>query len=503
MCYKNAISFFPDQAESLMLFNSYVFIFLFLPITLFIYFKLNKRSWTRLSMVWLIVISLVYYGWFNPIYVLLIVGSILFNYAIGKWLTRNKGADRLKRKFVLIFGISGNLLPLGYLKYADFFISNFNLFLPSRAPLLHIALPIGISFFTFTQIAYLVDAHRGETEEYPLSVYALFVSFFPYLLAGPIVHHREMTTQYKQLKGRILDDSNLTGGLYLFFIGLFKKVVLADTLAGWVTNGFDHAATLTLVEAWAVSISYTLQLYFDFSGYTDMALGSAEMFNIKLPINFNSPYRSFNIQEFWRRWHITLGRFVRNYIYIPLGGNRMSEIRTLFNLMVVFFLVGLWHGAGWTFVFWGCLHGGALAIHRLWRQFNIRMPRFLAWVLTFNFVNAAWIFFRAKTFEDALKVLKGMMGMNGVVFPESLGRRWGGLQNYGVRFGQWLANIGGDEKTIILIVVFMLIALVSRNSNEIVARFKPNYYNLIFMCVVAVMSILYLSSYSEFLYFRF
>jgi alginate O-acetyltransferase complex protein AlgI len=271
----------------------------------------------------------------------------------------------------------------------------------------------------------------------------------------------------------------------------------------WVSNGFDNAATLTVIEAWAASLSYTLQLYFDFSGYTDMALGSAKMFNIKLPVNFNSPYRSLNIQEFWRRWHITLGRFVRDYIYIPLGGNRISEVRTLFNLMITFFLVGLWHGAGWTFVFWGCLHGGALVIYRLWRKFNIRIPGFLAWLITFNFVNAAWIFFRAKTFGDAMKVLKGMIGMNGVVLPESLGEGLRGFQHYGVKFGQWLVNIKGNEKTIILIGIFLLISLLSRNSNEMVVRFKPNFLHLVFICAVAVISILYLGRYSEFLYFRF
>jgi len=410
-----------------MLFNSYVFIFLFLPATLFVYFGLNKRKWTRLSIPWLIFISLVYYGWSNPIYVFLIVGSILFNFTIGTWLKRCSGTDRLKRKLILIMGISGDLLLLGYFKYADFFISNFNFFSHSQVPLLHVALPIGISFFTFTQVAYLVDVHRGETSGYPFPVYALFVSFFPYLLAGPIIHHKEVTIQYNQRSEKVVDYRNITCGLCLFFIGLFKKIVLADTLAKWVSNGFDHAATLAFMEAWATSLSYTLQLYFDFSGYTDMALGCAEMFNIKLPINFNSPYRSLNIQEFWRRWHITLGRFVRDYVYVPLGGNRISEPRTLFNLMVAFFLVGLWHGAGWTFVFWGCLHGGALVIHRLWRKFNIRMPRFLAWVLTFNFVNGAWVFFRAKTFGDATKVLKGMVGMNGVVFPESWGQELRGL----------------------------------------------------------------------------
>jgi D-alanyl-lipoteichoic acid acyltransferase DltB (MBOAT superfamily) len=486
-----------------MLFNSYVFIFLFLPITLLIYFGLNKWKLIWASILWLIFVSLVYYGWWNPKYVLLIVGSILFNYTIGTWLKRNRDTDRLKRKSVLIIGIFGDLLLLGYFKYANFFISNFNSFSNSQVPLLHIALPVGISFFTFTQIAYLVDAHRGETEGYPLPIYTLFVSFFPYLLAGPIIHHREMITQYNQIGNKVLDYRNITGGLYLFFIGLFKKVVIADTLARWVNNGFDNAATLALIEAWAASLSFTLQLYFDFSGYTDMALGSAKMFNIDLPVNFNSPYRSLNIQEFWRRWHITLGRFVRDYVYIPLGGNRISGVRTLFNLMVTFFLVGLWHGAGWTFVFWGCLHGGALVIHRLWRKCNIRIPRFLAWLITFNFVNAAWIFFRAKTFGNAMDVLKGMIGMNGVVFPESLGERLGGLRDYGIRFGQWLVKIGGNEKTIILIGIFLLISLAFRNSNEMVARFRPNFVHLIFICIVAVMSILYLGRYSEFLYFRF
>jgi len=485
-----------------MLFNSYAFLFLFLPITLLIYFGLNKGKWMRLSIGWLILISLVYYGWFNPIYVSLIVGSLLFNFAIGTSLGRN-GQTHFKRRCLLIMGIFGDLLLLGYFKYADFFISTLNFLSHVQVPLLHVALPIGISFFTFTQIAYLVDAHRGETERYPLPIYALFVSFFPYLLAGPIVHHREMAAQYNQLDEKVLDYSNITGGLYLFFIGLFKKVVLADTLAGWASHGFDHATTLTLVEAWTASLSYTLQLYFDFSGYTDMALGSAQMFNIKLPINFNSPYRSLNIQDFWRRWHITLGRFIRDYIYVPLGGNRMSEVRTFVNLMVTFFLVGLWHGAGWTFIFWGSLHGGALVIHRLWKKFNITMPGFLAWFITFNFVNAAWVFFRARTFGDAMKVLKGMIGLTGVVLPEALSGRLGGLQDYGVRFGRWMENIGGDDKTIFLIGVCLLVALIFRNSNEMTARFKPNFPHLIFICIVAFMSILWLGSHSEFLYFRF
>jgi D-alanyl-lipoteichoic acid acyltransferase DltB (MBOAT superfamily) len=456
------------------------------------------------SMIWLVCVSLVYYGWWDPIYVLLIVGSTVFNFSIGKGIRKSRGTENiLKKRFMLVVGISGNLFLLGYFKYVNFFISNVNHLTHSQIPLLHILLPIGISFFTFTQIAYLVDAQGKETEEYNLPSYSLFVSFFPYLLAGPIIHHREMIPQFNQLRGKILDYRNLTAGLYLFFIGLFKKIVIADAFAVWVSNGFGNAAALGLIEAWVVSISYTLQLYFDFSGYTDMALGSAMMFNIKLPINFDSPYKSLNIQEFWRRWHITLGRFVRNYIYIPLGGSRVSEARTFLNLMVTFFLVGLWHGAGWTFAFWGCLHGGALVVHRLWNRCNTRMPRFLAWFITFNFVNIAWVFFRAKTLGDAIKVLKGMIGMNGIVLPESLGDRLRDFQDYGVRFGACLENIGGNEKTILMILIVLLVSLLFRNSNEMVVRFKPDFMHLIFICMVAVLSILHLGSYSEFIYFRF
>lgn len=487
-----------------MLFNSYVFIFLFLPITLLIYFGLNKRKLVFISLIWLVFTSLAYYGWQNPKYVLLITGSIVFNYTIGTWLrTRGITGSIFKRKFGLIAGISGNLLLLGVFKYADFFISNVNYLAGLQTPLPHITLPVGISFFTFTQIAYLVDAGRGDAKRHTISVYALFVSFFPYLLAGPIIHHKELIPQFCRLREKLLNTRNLNLGIYLFFMGLFKKLVIADAFAGWVSNGFDHAVTLTFIEAWATSLSYTLQLYFDFSGYTDMALGTAMMFNIKLPINFDSPYQSSDIQEFWRRWHITLGRFVRDYIYIPLGGSRISEARTLLNLMVTFLLVGLWHGAGWTFVLWGGLHGAALAAHRLWKRCPVRMPKMLGWFLTFNFVNAAWVFFRARTLKDAVRVLGGMAGMNGLVLPEALRGGLKSLQSGGVRFGECLVHLGGGERTMGIILAGLLLCLLFRNSNEMVSRFKPDLIHLVFASVVALISILHLGSHSEFLYFRF
>ena len=263
-------------------------------------------------------------------------------------------------------------------------------------------MPIAISFFTFQQIIYLVDSYRGETKEYAFLNYSVFVAFFPQLISGPIVHHKEMMPQFENNRNKIINHENIAIGMLFFSIGLFKKVVLADTFATWATNGFDRAEILYFFEAWATSLSYTFQLYFDFSGYADMAIGIGLLFNIRLPINFNSPYKSRDIRDFWRRWHITLSRFLRDYVYIPLGGNKGTSIKTYNNLMVTFLIGGIWHGAGWTFVFWGLLHGLALVLQRLWSSFGLKMPTLLAWFITYNFVNLAWVFFRAESFSDAL-----------------------------------------------------------------------------------------------------
>ena len=276
---------------------------------------------------------------------------MLFNYTIGSGLAKN--SNNRYRKEVLTIGIVANLLLLGYFKYSDFFITNINSVLNTDMSLLHLALPLAISFFTFQQISYLVDSYRKETHEYDFLNYALFVTFFPQLIAGPIVHHKEMMPQFANVRNKVKNYRNIAIGLFIFSIGLFKKVVIADTFALWATAGFDNAEVLTLLEAWATSLSYTFQLYFDFSGYTDMAIGIALLFNIKLPINFNSPYKALDIQDFWRRWHMTLSRFLKDYIYIPLGGSRKGNYRTYTNLMGTFIIGGLWHGAGWTFVFWG------------------------------------------------------------------------------------------------------------------------------------------------------
>ncbi|PKM77577.1 MAG: membrane-bound O-acyltransferase family protein [Firmicutes bacterium HGW-Firmicutes-15] len=473
-----------------MLFNSYEYIFFFLPVCLIVYFMLNKFASGTRAKLWLVLCSLFFYSWWNIAYLPLILASIGVNYAVGTVLVKAPARLRLSPKAILTTGIAFNLLLLGYFKYTDFLMANINLAFSGHLPLLHIILPLGISFFTLTQIAYLVDAYRSDAKEYDLVNYALFVTFFPYLLAGPILHHKEMMPQFESGENTTINYKNLALGVFLFFIGLFKKAVIADTLAKAAIYGFDTAPTLSLIEAWITSLSYTLQLYFDFSGYTDMAIGAALMFNIQLPINFNSPYKALSIQDFWRRWHITLSRFLREYIYIPLGGNRMGELNIYRNLMITFLLGGLWHGAGWTFVFWGFLHGSALVIQRLWQKLNLQINSWLAWFITFNFVNIAWIFFRAKTWSAAIKVLTGMFGLSGIILPASLSNRLGFLSEYGVNFASLAVRFQDINQATVLLVLFFLVAVFMNNSMEMKDRFQPDWKTALFISLLATYAIL-------------
>ncbi|MGQ0684163.1 MBOAT family O-acyltransferase [Bradyrhizobium sp.] len=382
-----------------------------MPTTLIGYFLLQYFGSVAAAKMWLIAASLAFYSWWGLAYLPLITVSILVNYGIGTAL----GYGKLRRReLLLVAGLIFNLALLGYFKYANFLVDNLNV-AGANIQLARIALPLAISFFTFQKIAYLVDSYRGQTVGYNFLDYALFVTFFPQLIAGPIVHHKEIVPQFANRQNRPVVPDNIATGLCILGIGLFKKVIVADTFAGWATPGFDTAASLSFVEAWVTSLSYTFQLYFDFSGYTDMAIGAALMFNIHLPINFNAPYRATDIQGFWRRWHITLSNFLRDYLYIPLGGSRRGEARTYENLVVVFLLGGLWHGASWMFVIWGALHGAALVIHRMWSRTGFSMPTWLAWFITFNFVNVAWVFFRAKNMSSAAKVLGGMADVRSIV----------------------------------------------------------------------------------------
>lgn len=481
-----------------MLFNSYEFLFLFLPVTFFIYFLLNKLRFIDMAKSWLVLASLVFYSYWNIKYLPIILVSILFNFSIGVNLNNS---DRLKnkisRKALLTFGVAANLILLGYFKYSDFFLKNINSLFATNFNLLHIILPLGISFFTFTQIAYLVDAYKKEVKELDFLNYALFVTFFPHLIAGPILHHSEMMPQFAQIKNKVLNYKNISMGIFLFTVGLAKKVIIADNLSPLVHSGFDLSQSLSFFEAWIVSLAYTFQLYFDFSGYTDMALGLGYMFNIRLPQNFNSPYKAQNIQDFWRRWHMTLSRFLRDYVYIPMGGNRNGELSTHKNLFLTFLLGGLWHGAAWTFIGWGALHGFALVTHRLWKKLNITINKYFATFATFIFINITWVFFRAESFDDALKVLRGMFGLSGFIKPE--------IYHFALRFQNTISNI--DWKlysfTILIILLCILIVNLFKNSNELTEKFSPSSLKGLIIGLVICILLFNMNRVQEFLYFNF
>jgi alginate O-acetyltransferase complex protein AlgI len=492
-----------------MLFNSYEFLFLFLPATFCVYFFLNGKRLLLAANAWLLCASLFFYSWWNIKYLPLLLVSILFNYTVGNLLTdydllRKKPVSK---KTILFFGLGCNLLLLGYFKYTDFFIANLNRVSGASFELQHIILPLGISFFTITQIAYLVDSFEGLVEERNLLDYAQFVTFFPHLLAGPILHHKEMMPQFSRLRNKLINYRNVYAGLCLFSVGLFKKVVIADQFSQWATAGFDVSKSLRFVDGWLASLSYTFQLYFDFSGYSDMAIGIGLIFNILLPINFQSPYKAVNIIDFWKRWHITLSNFITTYLYTPIL--RSFGSITFSNSMMAIFLAmlisGFWHGAGWGFIIWGTLHGSALVINHLWKKRKYRMPKWLGWVITFNFVNFAFVFFRAKTLTDAGKILKGMSGVNGVMLHYSIGRHpfLSKLGSLGITFGDWLNGIRGTDRAYGMALAALLITTVAINSNQIMARIRADWKSFLFICGAFFWAIMEMGHVSEFLYFQF
>ena len=406
-----------------MLFNSYEFILAFLPVTLAVTYALAARGWRRACAGWVIAASLFFYGWWNPAYLPLILGSIGGNFVVASLI----GVLGRRAAFaVLTAGITANLVALGYFKYAGFIAANLGPLAGRDWRLEGIVLPLAISFFTFQQITFLVDAWRMRGLRTGFVEYVLCVTFFPHLIAGPIIHYGEFAPQFARPGAFRFQDHRFAVGLGIFIIGLFKKAVLADGLAGYATPVFDAAAAghaPGLLAAWRAAFAYTFQLYFDFSGYSDMAIGLARMFGVRLPLNFFSPYRAVSIIEFWRRWHMTLSRFLRDYVYIPLGGNRHGPARRHLNLLVTMLLGGLWHGAGWTFVIWGGLHGLFLGVNHAWRAARQRWfpgvaagpaGQAAAWALTFLSVVVAWVFFRADDLAAALTMLRSMTGLDGL-----------------------------------------------------------------------------------------
>jgi alginate O-acetyltransferase complex protein AlgI len=471
------------------LFNSYEFIYVFLPVTALLFFVLSANGRAMLAAGWLGLASLFFYGYWNPHYTLLLLASIAANYFMGRGILRLRDGHRSRdSRLLLIAAVSFNLGLLGYYKYANFLVDSLNALAGTGFQLERIGLPIGISFFTFTQIAYLVDAYQGKARESSPVHYLLFVSYFPHLIAGPILHHSEMMPQFADRRIYRFDVTNFSIGVVFFFIGLLKKVILADGVQPFVGPVFDAdpAYRLTFLEAWLGALAYTFQLYFDFSGYSDMAIGLSKMFNIELPLNFNSPYKAHNIVEFWRRWHMTLSRFLRDYLYIPLGGNRHGPLRRYANLMVTMLLGGLWHGAGWNFAIWGGLHGIFLACHHGWRNFRARVlghdpgrptapGRAAGIAFTFLAVVAAWVFFRAPSLSAAFNILQGMAGLHGAVLPEE----WqaalapgGAATAAGMSFGH-LEAFGGARQ-VAWVSALLAIAWGLPNSQEFVGRLRTS-----------------------------
>ena len=477
-----------------MLFNSYVFMLAFLPLTLLGYFLLGKLPRrVQLNKVFLVLASFVFYGYNNPSYVPIIAGSILVNYALSQlMLSQEKKAVRLP---LMLLGLAINLGVLFYFKYHDFFFDNMNHAFGLHLTLNRVALPLGISFFTFQQLSYVIDSYRRTVPRYNILDYSLFVTFFPQLIAGPIVLHSEIVPQFADPKNRSFNFNNFAPGLYAFARGLVKKVIIADTFAAAVDAGFASALTLNTAEAWFVAIGYTLQLYCDFSGYCDMATGVALMFNIRLPINFNSPYKSLNIREFWQRWHITLSRFLTTYIYFPLGGSRKGMARTCINLMLVFLVSGLWHGAGWLFLLWGLMHGAASVFYRLFRKQYDALHPALQWLINFGFIVVAWVFFRAASLTDALAIVKSMFMMDFAPISSSITSAF--------------ALPGGFHPgyNAVYMMVWYLASLFAclgmRNTYEKTMTFRPTVANSLSTVLMILYCTLSLSSVSVFLYFNF
>lgn len=474
-----------------MLFNSHIFMFIFLPTVWLLYTVAFNRRWSRGAIGILVLASFIFYGYWSLPYLGLLLFSIGFNFVFS-----HRVILRLKKsKWPLIVGIAVNLGLLFYFKYANFFIGSVGELVGQSWNIAGLILPLGISFFTFQQIAYLVDCHRGIAIEHRLLHYSLFVSFFPQLIAGPIVHHKEMIPQFSKSVEQGFQIDNISIGTMVFTIGLFKKVVLADSLSPFAIDLFDGTGVPDLSSAWLGTLCYTLQIYFDFSGYSDMAIGLGRLFNIKIPTNFNSPYRALSIVSFWGRWHITLSRFLKDYLYIPLGGNRKGHPRRYVNLMITMVLGGLWHGANWTFVLWGLVHGLFLCVNRAWETVSERaIPKVFSWTMTFGAVAFAWVLFRSPSVTRSMQIYKGLLGLN----PSA---QWNPFDE---KYAENMLPFALDDRVILVFLGMILVLVLPpvcrfiNNPKIVFSKWMPAACGILFL-----ISVIFMTRVSEFLYFQF
>lgn len=482
-----------------MLFNSYFFIFIFLPVTFLGYYLLgkNEKYGDIVSKVWLVLASLFFYGYWNINYLGIILSSILVNYFFAHFLSKTN-----KSKMIFILGLCFNLGLLGYFKYRNFFLGNINLISGADFHFERLILPLGISFFTLQQIAYLVDVYEGLAKKLSFYKYSLFVSFFPQLIAGPIVHYSEVMGQFDDKTKRKLNLDNISLGLFLFSIGLAKKVLLADTFSVWANEGFNTQEELHFFYAWGTSLSYTFQLYFDFSGYSDMAIGLGYLFNIKLPKNFNSPFKARNIIDFWTKWHITLSQFITTYIFTPLLRSmpKFSFGYSMISIFITMCIAGLWHGAAWTFVLYGALHGAVIVMNHTMKKKKKKLPKWLAIFLTFQFINIVFAIFRAETLESAFRIFKGMAGLTYFQIPKGILPK-DTIKSLGAEVGQLMNNT--ENLNLVMILICLWIVFKKKNSMEMMDKFVGTNRLAILSGVIFTLSILGLSRVTDFIYFNF
>lgn len=481
-----------------MIFNSYMFILIFLPIVVLGYYLIGNKYQSKLKLFFLLLASLVFYGYTGIRHLILLIIGVIVNYLIYLCMQKNKEVSGQRRKFFLIMGIVLNLMALLYFKYYNFFIDNINLLFKANLGIRDIVLPLGISFITFQQIAFLIDTYRKETPDYSFWQYALFVLFFPHVISGPIILHNDFMPFLNENRKKI-NWEQFASGIYMFVMGLGKKVLIADMFAGAVDWGYGNIEALNSTSAVFVSIAYSIQIYFDFSGYSDMAIGISRMLQMDLPINFNSPYKANTILEFWDRWHITLTRFLSKYLYIPLGGNRKGKFRTYLNTMIVFLCSGLWHGASWTFILWGALHGSFMVLTKHFGSFVDKIPKLVNRIITLLFVNFCWILFRANSLSTLRQMMKSIFQ-----------GKWGGLDENLCRFFKIpvLDHFTGLALPYWLCAVVILagavwIVLCSRNVQEKAKHLQYSAISCAWTVIVSIFSILSLSGVSTYIYAYF
>lgn len=489
-----------------MIFSSFIFLLVFLPLTIIGYFLINKRNHNQLGKLFLLVMSLWFYAFSEFHICAILILSILINFGLSFYICKTSSV--YWQKFFLIIGLLLNLGSLFYFKYMNFFSSSINQYLGTSLILKEIILPLGISFFTFQQIAFLVDSYKDRELHYSFLDYALFVSFFPKITQGPIALHNEIIPQFNDPKRKQFSFESASRGLFSISMGLAKKLLLADNLGNIADWGYQNISILGTTNALLVMLAYTLQIYFDFSGYCDIASGVCLMLNIDLPNNFNSPYKAVSIDDFWKRWHITLTRFFRTYLYFPMGGSRKGTLRTYFNIFFIFFVSGIWHGAAFTFIVWGIIHGIGMCLSKFGTNIMKRVPLFIRWIGTFLFVNIAWIFFRSSTLSDAVLMIKQLFSMNFV--PISADMVVMGLPSE-FDFLQYLIYLyhpaavyyTGSIIVLLFVLISLCISLFPKNTTERVALFTPNRRTLILTVLLLIWSILSVSEVASFMYVNF